>query len=145
MKVIALALILMSGSAPQKMQFDLVCTAAAVTDDGHGAFERKDVHLRVDLTKKQWCEEPPPEYAYVKPCASPKTIATIEPAAIWFEKATDEQEARGIAHWSEVNRVTGRYTYVHDLLTEGHKDTIAIVSQCSPAPFSGFPAIQTKF
>jgi hypothetical protein len=133
-----------TAQAQQAQQFDLLCTSAGADTKG-GAFKAEDVHLRVDLAKKLWCEEPPPEYAQMRPCASPKPIAEVKPDQIWFEKATAEEDVRGRLHARVVDRSTGEYMYVHDFPILNRIDHVAIVSRCEPAPFSGFPEPKTKF
>jgi hypothetical protein len=134
--------ILLLGSAAESppQQFDLICKAAgAETSDG--AFRPGAVHLRVDLDRKLWCEEPPAGVS-ATPCAVLKPVAEIQPGVIWFEKATGEEEARGLMHWRAVNRETGSYHYVDEV---PHVGSIAIASQCERASFSGFPTVPTKF
>lgn len=137
------AVALAGAASPQ--QFDLICTGAAA-DTRNGAFEASDVHLRVDLAAGKWCEDPPANYSGpIRPCQVLHDIADVQPGMIWFEKETDEEQARSIAHSRSVDRVTGEYAYFHDLRILDRIDHIAIVSKCEPAPFSGFPKVKTKF
>lgn len=125
--------IALTGAAEPPQKFDLVCNGAAVVDDSNGAFERSDVHLRIDLAAGKWCDGE---------CKVIRDVAEVQPAAIWFVKETAEEAARGLSNWRAVSRETGIYHHVKDIQ---HVGKMALISKCEPAPFSGFPKIETKF
>lgn len=130
LKLTALATALAIAGAEPVKQFDLVCTG---TVDPTGIWEPVSTRLRVDLESGRWCDGE---------CKAVTVIAEVQPATIWLEKESAEQEARGIMDWRALNRETGEYNQVKDIPMVGR---MALRAMCDAAPFSGFPAIQTKF
>lgn len=120
---LALALALAGSPAAAASQFDLLCTSK---------YHDAEFHYRVDLDANQWC-------------------ATSETRDIWGKRASDTRCAptmfSGIGAdvllfdsfrpYHFVDRVTGEWQYKDQ--GEGY------VGTCVAAPFSGFPAIPTKF
>jgi hypothetical protein len=130
--LIALALV---AAAPASPKFDLVCTAS-VNAEAPDAFTPADLHLRVDLTAKKWC---------LGECKAIHDIAEVQPGQIWFEKESEAEQEQRLMHWSSVDRETGDYKSVHQFFILNNRETVALSSHCERAPFSGFPAVTTKF
>lgn len=125
MKAFLLAAALASSSAAATTdQFDLICTG---TSQGYPTDRPENTRYRVDLAAKQWCS---------LSCSDIRPIAEIEPSTIWFKNK--QKQFASDTEWIEyVSRTSGKWVRVMGpWVTDG---------TCEPAPFSGFPTLNTKF
>lgn len=134
--IAAVALIVGStAQAATPHSFDLVCSSAGLTKDAE--FVPVDARLRVDLDKKQWCQDE---------CETVSSIADLQPTRIWFHTQSEEEKAKGLTDETFVDRQDGEYQSVRDVVSrEIGTYRVAVKSVCKPAPFSGFPNIKTAF
>jgi hypothetical protein len=109
-------------------QFDLHCTGAAKseTQKVDGPFQRT---IHVDLVRGQYCNDE---------CSSVHRIASADPLKIAFE--WDPVSAYHMNRVT-VNRRTGEYLIAQSNFEGG--TWIVGHANCSPAPFTAFPA--TRF
>jgi hypothetical protein len=141
MKLLLTIAALVANGAVQPQQFDLVCTGQQRFDISD-PFKPASFRLRVDLDARKWCEDAPPEI-HAELCSVLHDVAEVQPSFIAFDPdQTAEQQSMGIVRTHYVDRTTGEYVhYVHDR----GPGMIEVKAHCEPAPFSGFPKIQTKF
>lgn len=119
--LVLLSLAIVGTPAFASDQFDLICTGFVTGG------QETTRHYRVDLAANKWCAG--------DPCAA-RPIEQVLPDVIWFER--HEPTYGGdlkIAHY--VDRTTGKWYW--------RLGPMEIEGTCSPAPFSGFPALVTKF
>jgi hypothetical protein len=126
-----LLLLAVAGAQPQ--QFDLQCTFSGRQPKGSPTGE----HYRVDLAAGRWC---------LGACTEVKKV--VEATATKIVLENEEAAYRGApVHQHEINRATGAL-WRYDRFEIGPPsagDTFITEGQCQPAPFSGFPEVQTKF
>lgn len=119
MKVMLITLAL-AGQPAQ--QFDLLCSGEA-----KGINRSVSKHYRVDLAAKTWCAG--------DECAT-RDIAEVLPDLIWFQRERPKYPGdQSLLQY--VDRTTGKWVLVMGPLVEE--------GTCAPAPFSGFPKVETKF
>jgi hypothetical protein len=141
MQLFPLAALLLTAATTPPQQFDLICKGQW-RFDLLDPFKPHDFRLRVDLAKKQYCEDPPADSS-AQPCAVLHTIAKVQPGVIIFEEESGQEHALGIVRTTLVSRETGKYmNYEHE---PARASVIDVEATCSPAAFSGFPKINTKF
>lgn len=136
MKILALMLL---AASQQPQQFDLVCTGE-VKRDLLAPGSPYNVVLRVDLAAGKWCEDG---------CGVIHDIAEVQPSIIYFEKESAEDRLLRNQRSHFVNRGTGGYVrHVSERIEAGiasFRSERFTQGECSPAPFSGFPELKTKF
>lgn len=129
----SLLLLAAATAAPQQpQQFDLVCSGQ-MRFDLAGPYQQHDFRLHVDLAARQWCEGD---------CKAVRPLADVQPATIWFEKSSDDDQALGINHDQVVNRQTGEFMLYHH---GGHAGVVDVKASCAPAPYTAPAAVSRKF
>lgn len=134
----AILLLTTTAVAPQSMlKLDLICTLTALSLRRGGALpegipikNNVRTHLRLDLEAKRWCQE----------------------ECLWRANLEADDDHIGLKHldegpamrWTDqISRTTGTRMTVAMSGAGGTESGMLEVSQCEPAPFTGFPA--TKF
>lgn len=143
MKALLLILAAASATTSKPAQFDLVCSDGRIRFDLLDEYKPWPMHLRIDLAAMKWCEDPPPSMSHITPCAVLHPVARAEPGVIFLDEATPEEKALGITRSQSINRQTGSYSYYSS--DPRRHSVIDAKATCEPAPFSGFPKIETKF
>lgn len=118
--------------------FNLVCTGTSTWRSlGSNSSDPYTHTYRIDLDKKQWCEEG---------CGIIRDIADVQPVLIEFKprRNVDNAIEHEFYEWS-IDRTSGQE---HLLWTKGRGADITIMKwegTCIRQPFTGFPSIATKF
>jgi hypothetical protein len=124
---IALALCASAPAFAASDQFDLVCTGK-VTIRWNLETRARISRYHVDLAAKQWC---------VDDCPAIKGFAEVSPTILVFDEAKAAFRGDPSERLDFVKRDTGYWAF-SDSTWQGE-------GSCEPAPFSGFPTIQSKF
>lgn len=133
-----LLLLALVSASPQ--QFDLVCSGQSRYSFSD-AFKPDNFRLRVNLATKQWCQDVPPGSS-VPSCVVLHPIADVQPGVIVFERESPIEKGMGITRAHLVSRTSGEYMHYE---RDPETGIIDVHAHCDPAPFSGFPNVQTKF
>lgn len=135
MKLVILGVLLASASpSSPPQQFDLICTGEWRFSASE-PYERHDFRLRVDLEAGRYCESE---------CKVTRPIAEVQPNVIIFTAQTDQEKIAGKIVSHSIDRSTGQFTYF-TAYRNSFRDFIDQKAICTPAAFSGFPQLETKF
>ena len=135
--MILLAMMLAQAAAsPPALAFDLSCNGTKSVESWKGRERTKisdepvGLLLRVDLSRKLWCEGD---------CKAPAPIASVDDSIILFQK----KDGSGGDDLTMLNRRTGEFLD-RDRIYVTPTDTDIVVTRtsgsCQPSAFSGFPA-----
>lgn len=140
MKFAMLLAALAAGTAATEppQQFDLICTGKTEQTTINGKSQEPfSATYHLDLQAKKWCEDG---------CGAIYDIYSVQPATIQLKEPKHEEHRWGDEiDESFIGRTDGTYSALFSTgqgmnilmrKTDGH---------CEPAPFTGFPKIQTKF
>jgi hypothetical protein len=120
-------------------QFNLDCKGALRTLSPATLTDKTEPYTstyRLDLAAKKWCEGE---------CRAQHDIDKVTPVAIVLElKDTDTPREHEIIH-NVISRESGEHHVMIDSGTGSMKIGMFWTGQCEKAPFTGFPAPQTKF
>jgi hypothetical protein len=137
MKAIIMLAAFVGASAPAT-QFDLTCkgTLTAISLVSGKTTEPYERRLRVDLTRKKYCEDQ---------CKALFEIADVGPTQITFQDKDSGPGREREMTKSYVNRETGEHRSLSSSEGFGGGLTMSWVGACEKRPFSGFPSFETKF
>jgi hypothetical protein len=114
-------------------QFDLVCTGRNRSAP-LASWRPIEKHYRIDLAKMQWCQDR---------CQGVDPIAKVEADKITFRYEPRKFEADGLVVETADRRVGTWVDYVSSPGLNGlYWESEGV---CSPAPFTPFPKVATKF
>lgn len=110
-------------------QFDLVCEGTRSIRAGAPA-EPHSYGFRVDLAAKRWCWQT---------CERVYSIQEVQPDRIVFQDESEDTFRKRSVSTNTVSRVNGEHRLLF-IEVRPLPATMETVGQCTPAPFSGFPA-----
>jgi hypothetical protein len=137
-------LLLSSVAAPAATsgtQFNLNCTGnteekLSLRDDKVIPYE---VVYRIDLVAKKWCEGA---------CERKKDIARIEETNLVLTDHKSQSRTADERLLISIDRVSGTHTSIVSVVLNGRYPVSSMSlskGHCEAAPFTGFPAVSTKF
>lgn len=125
-------------SAAAAATFNLICSGTLTTESFYSKESKPyRYEYRIDLEQKKWCSED---------CKVIREIADVQPTRLVLEPPQDVNTVTEKKFSSGyIDRETGRHSV---FASSGRRADIIMLNwegQCEKAPFTGFPAFETKF
>jgi hypothetical protein len=138
--IVMLSLIVASPASAQATQFNLRCKGTMeVREIGADKIEPYEKVFRIDLARKKWCEGA---------CEEATSIASVQETQIVLTDYKTESRSMDSYVSERIDRKTGEHDAGLGVRSYGRSAFVSSKSwkgTCEREPFTGFPAVKTKF